>query len=194
MGRVSKVVEYGLVDEAMELMFRKGLGPQVTAKILNRWHRRELPVPLNYQNVQNWRDTIPKHQLKALEEESVQRFYIDPIKEIRAELELVRGDILPLLTENLEDGGDVKDAERLYRMFIQSWDRVAKIEKLIEPRSEMKAKYIQINQQFNDFMQLFQELYPRLCGECQSLFLDATNERVIDAVTEPLQEVKHETA
>lgn len=190
MGRASKVVEFGLVDEAMDLMFHKGLGPTVTAKILNRRHERELPVPLNYQNLQNWRDTIPRHQLKALEEESAQRFYIDPIKEIRAELELVRSEIYPLLLDNLATGGEVKEAEKLFKMFLSAWDRVAKIERIIEPRSEMKAKYIQINQQFNDFMQLFQELYPRLCKECQSLFLDTTSERVIDIKTEPLPEVE----
>ncbi len=188
MGRAAKIVEYGLVDEAMDLMFRQGLGPQVTAKIINRRHRLELPSLLNYQNVQNWRDSIPRHQLKALQDESAQRFYIDPIKEVRAELELVRGDILPLLLEEL-DGGDVKDAERLFRMFMSAWDRVAKIEKLIEPRSEMKNQYIQINQQFNDFMRLFQELYPRLCHECQALFLDASGEAVIDVIATPPKEV-----
>lgn len=180
MGRASKVVEYDLVDETMDLMFRQGLGPQVTAKLLNRRHLGEFTVDLNYQNIQNWRDTIPGHQLAVLEKESAQRFYIDPIKEVRAELELVRGDILPLLLDELKDGGDVKDAERLFRMFMAAWDRVAKIEKLIEPRSEMKNQYIQINQQFNDFMRLFQEIYPKLCNECQNLFFDASGEAIID--------------
>ena len=190
MGRSAKVVEYGLVDEAMELMFRQGLGPQVTAKLLNRRHRNELTVPLNYQNVQNWRKSIPGHQLAVLEKEAAERFYIDPIKEVRAELELVRGDILPLLLDELAEGGDVKDAERLFRMFMAAWDRVAKIEKLIEPRSEMKNQYIQINQQFNDFMRLFQEIYPRLCEDCRSLFIEASiGEAVIDVTATPIKEV-----
>jgi len=188
-GRTSKVVEYELEHEVIELL-KKGLGPKVIADTLNKRHN--LAKPLNHVNIIAFRDTLPLQIYQTIKEEHLQEFYVKPLERLRSEMNIIREHVFPELVKAIEIA-DTRKIRVLERAFMDTWDRIAKMEDIINPTGEMKAKVIHIQQQFNLFKDHIDKTFSKLCPECRAMVLAETENKttpiIIDA--EVIDETPH---
>jgi len=182
-GRVPKVIEFGLEQEVVELL-KQGMGPKVISDTLNKRHN--LTVKLNHVNIISFRNSLPSSIFKAIKNDHLEQFYVKPIEQLRGEMEVIRDRVYPELLRAIE----LKDARQirvLEKVYVDTWDRVAKMEELINPTGEMKAKVIHIQQQFNLMKGHIEEVFSKLCPECRAIVLSETEFKttppvIIDAV------------
>jgi len=185
-GRQSKVKEFGIEAEVIELL-RRGQGPKVISDLLNKRHP-EFPIPLNHVNIISFREGLAPEVWKAMEMERVEEFYIKPVEKLRGEMELLRESAFPALLTAIERG-DVKKVRILSKTFMDTWDRVARLEEVINPTGEMKAKVVHIQQQFNVMKDRLSDVFGRLCPDCRNIVMSWGKEMagplVIDVRNEP---------
>ncbi len=153
------------------LMARKG--PSIIAAELNA--SNDLPDPFNHVNIINFRDSLPAETLRAIElvdKERAMEFYLKPVEEAREQIQAFQDLVMPKLITALKQA-DLKAIRVYHKAFTDLFDRLAKIEGIVEPRQEIKAKYVQVNQQFNFVLnRLFRALRgPKMCDSCRDHIL-----------------------
>ena len=169
----SKVVAYDIREEVVDLLVR-GKGPAVIAGILNAEH--SFPVPLNHVNIINFRNSLGEKMLATIDRKKqteLQRVFMKPLEEARSEMAEIRDRVLPAyFLEISKDAPDTKLLMAYHKVFTDTFDRMAKLEGIIEPRGAIRDQYIQINQQFNDVIGKLVDVMADMCPTCRSLLID----------------------
>ncbi len=146
------------------------LGPGVIANRLNKEHP-DLPVPITHVNIINFRSAQKSKALKQMGRREVEETFIDPLKQAREDLAELREKVLPKYKMAIKKG-DPKAIRALNKAFMDLFDRFAKLEHIIEPRAEMKVKYMQVNQQFNAVVAELMGAWREFCPNCQAIMMD----------------------
>ncbi len=184
----SKVIKYGMEEEVIALLGR-GKGPNIIAARLNAEH--DFEVPLNHVNIINFRKGLPGKFLKGMEQKEFDDNYLDPMQEAVAELAEFREAVMPEFLRAIKEQ-ETKELQVWAKVYMDLFDRHAKLEGIITPRAEMKVKYLQINNQFNDLMDRFVRVFRRLCPADQQLVMNEMGDQSGGFITVDALEVKEE--
>lgn len=187
MGRISKIRRLDLEREVMELR-QKGFGPQTIAKALNERHNLKGADEIIFTNVYNFLQSVPKAMKDAITEEHVEQYYIQPLNQMKTDLNDLHSLLLPKAKAILSQDKAVltKDEVMSLQTFLRHWeelfDRIAKVEGILNPSETIKAKNVIIIHQFNAIKELVNEIVGS-CESCREKFLvrlDATTAIVAD--------------
>lgn len=146
------------------------LGPGVIANRLNEANP-DLPSKFTHVNIINFRDSLGRKALKVMDRQEVEETFIDPLKEVRGEMKELREKVLPKFKKAIARG-DPAELRTFTKTYMDLFDRFAKLEHIIEPRAEMKVKYMQVNQQFDTVMAELMEAWRDFCPDCQKIMTE----------------------
>jgi len=159
--------------ETIEIM-KQGNGPLTTARILNNRHP-DLPKKINHVNVISFRDSLPEGIFKAVQAQRPEDQYIDPAQRLMAELKGLRETIYPKLMAAVE-AKDSRMVMALSKTFMATWDRMAKIEEMMNPKADLKSREREIQKEFENIKKQITTAFDQLCPECRVKLLSLTKE------------------
>ncbi len=179
MGRISKVRELDLERQVMELR-QKGLGAVTIARRLNEEYKLEGSKALIPSNVDNFLKTISQEAIAEMKQKDLEELVIEPAQQLKQDLAQLRGPLFQKANRILLREKDVltKDEINSLNTFLshyeEVWNRIAKIENILKPEENIKAKNVVIIQQFNEIKEMVSKIVLD-CPHCGPLLMQKLN-------------------